>query len=121
MDIADLACCAARQLHLGHGTVSLGTSLAQVRWDGTDGIGDDSELSWAFVGGGRWFLDTEQRNYLGFGGSFGDGQTGNQINLIYHFAPEFLIGGEYVIAQRENTNGADGTAQRIQFSTMYSF
>ena len=173
----------------GHGTVSLGTSIAQVRWDGADGTSDDSELGWTFVGGGRWFLDTAQRNYLGFGGSYGYGQTGNQINLIeagavnaliepdgsldllrswnaqlalhyefsqqwstnwsvayggtnpdetlfpnalkasgaahanliYHFAPEFLIGGEYMIGQRENANGADGTAQRIQFSAMYSF
>ena len=173
----------------GHGTVSLGTSIAQVRWDGADGTSDGSELSWALVGGGRWFLDTAQRNYLGFGGSYGYGQTGNQINLIeagavnallesdgsldllrswnaqlalhyefsqqwstnwsvayggtnpdetlfpnalkasgaahanliYHFSPEFLIGGEYMIGQRENANGADGTAQRIQFSAMYSF
>ncbi|MEE4264067.1 MAG: hypothetical protein V2I56_15370, partial [Desulfobacteraceae bacterium] len=173
----------------GRGTVSLGTSLAQVRWDGTGGIGDDSELSWSVVGGGRWFLDAKKRNYLGFGGSFGKGASSNQINLIeggavnallepdgsldllrgwnahlalhyefsqhwstnwsvayggtnpnetlfpnalrasgsahanliYHFTPEFLIGGEYMIGQRENANGADGTAQRIQFSTMYSF
>ena len=42
-------------------------------------------------------------------------------NLIWHIAPEFLVGAEYMIGQRENANGADGIAQRIQFSTMYSF
>ena len=51
-----------------HGTVSLGTNLAQVRWDGTNGISNDAELSWAFIGGGRWFLDAENRHYIGFGG-----------------------------------------------------
>lgn len=172
-----------------HGTVSLGTSLAQVRWDGTDGIADSSELSWAFVGGARLFLDAENRHYLGFGGSYGKGQTSNQINLIegsaaiaylkpdgsldllnswnatlslhyefsqqwstnwsvayggtnpdetlfanalkgsgaahanliWHLAPEFLVGVEYMIGKRENADGADGTAHRVQFSTMYSF
>jgi hypothetical protein len=171
------------------GTVSLGTSLAQVRWDGTDGIGDESELSLAIVGGGRLYLDSANRHYLGFGGSYGKGAASNQINLIesgatnaflkpdgsldlpnnwnaqlaFHYefsekwstnwsfayggtnpdetlfpnalkasgaghanliwnlAPEFLIGAEYMIGERENANGTDGTAQRIQFSTMYSF
>ena len=173
----------------GRGTVSLGTSLAQVRWDGTDGIDDDSELAWAFVVGGRFYLDAANRHYLGFGGSYGYGQSGNQINLleagaanavleldgsldlqrswntqlalhyeisqqwstnwsvayggtdpdealfpnalkasgaghanlIWNLAPEFLIGAEYMIGERENANGADGIAHRIQFSTMYSF
>ena len=172
-----------------HGTVSLGTNLAQVRWDGTDGIGDDAALSWAFVGGGRWYLDAENRHYLGFGGSYGYGQSASQINLIeagaanavleldgsldlqrsrntqlalhyeisqqwstnwsvayggtdpdealfpnalkasgavhanliWHLAPEFLVGAEYMVGERENANGADGIAHRIQFSTMYSF
>jgi hypothetical protein len=171
------------------GTVSLGTSLAQVRWDGTEGIGDESEMSWAVVGGGRLYLDSANRHYLGFGGSYGKGAASNQINLIeggaanaflkpdgsldllnnwdvqlalhyefsekwstnwsiayggtdpdetlfpnalsasgaahanliWNLAPEFLIGAEYMIGERENANGADGTAQRIQFSAMYSF
>ena len=170
------------------GTVGLGASLVQVNWEGSDGISDYSDLGWAFVGGGRWYLDAANRTYLGFGGSYGYGEAGNQINLIegnianavllpngldllnnwnvqlalhyefseqwstnwsiayggtnpnealfpnalkasgaahanliYHFAPEFLIGGEYMIGELENANGADGTAQRIQFSAMYSF
>lgn len=157
-----------------------------MRWDGTDGIADSSELGWAFVGGGPLYLDAENRHYLGFGGSYGKCQTSNQINLnegstavaflgpdgsldlqnswnaqlalhyefsekwstnwsfayggtdsdetlfpnalkgsgaahanlIYHFALEFLIGGEYMIGELENANGANGTAQRIQFSAM---
>jgi hypothetical protein len=171
------------------GTLSLGTSLAQMRWDGTDGIGDESKLSWAIVGGGRLYLDSANRHYLGFGGSYGHGTASNLINLIeggaanaflkpsgslhlldnwngqlalhyefskkwstnwniayggtnpdktlfpnalkgsgaahanliYQFAPEFLIGAEYMIGIRKNADGADGTAQRIQFSAMYSF
>ena len=42
-------------------------------------------------------------------------------NLIWHLAPEFLVGAEYMVGERENANGADGIAHRIQFSTMYSF
>ena len=42
-------------------------------------------------------------------------------NLIWHLAPEFLVGAEYMIGKRENANETDGSAQRLQFSTMYSF
>jgi hypothetical protein len=172
-----------------HGTVSLGTNLAQVRWDGTNGISNDAELSWAFIGGGRLYLDAANHHYFALGGSYGYGQSANQINLIeagaanavikpdggldlqknwnahlalhyefshqwktnwsvayggtnpdealfpnalkasgsahanliWHIAPEFLVGIEYMIGQRENANDLDGTAQRIQFSAMYSF
>lgn len=171
------------------GTISLGTSLAQVRWDGTDGVGDDSEISWGVVGGGRLYLDSENKHYLGIAGSYSHGTIVNTINLaeggavnallrpdgtfdllkswnahialhyefsrqwstnwsaayggtnpdetlfpdaiagsgaghanlIWNIAPEFLVGIEYMIGQRENANDLDGTAQRIQFSTMYSF
>ena len=172
-----------------YGTFSLGTSLAQLRWDGTDGIDDSSALTWSLVGGGRIYLKKVKSSFLGFGGSYGEGSSASQINLleagaangvlqqdgslellenwnvqvslhhefskkwstngivayggtdpdqdlfpnalkasgsahanlIYHFAPEFLIGGEYMIGKRENADNADGTAQRIQFSAMYSF
>lgn len=172
-----------------HGSLSLGTNIGQVRWNGTDGVGDDSEISWGVVGGGRLYLDSENKHYLGFAGSYSHGTIVNTINLaeggavnallrpdgtfdllkswnahialhyefsrhwstnwsaayggtnpddtlfpdaiagsgsghanlIWNIAPEFLVGIEYMIGQRENANDLDGTAQRIQFSTMYSF
>ena len=172
-----------------HGSLSLGTNIGQVRWNGTDGVGDDSEIGWGVVGGGRLYLDSENKHYLGFAGSYSHGTIVNTINLaegsavnallrpdgtvdllkswnahialhyefsrhwstnwsvayggtnpddtlfpnalkasgavhanlIWHLAPEFLVGAEYMVGERENANGADGIAQRIQFSTMYSF
>ena len=49
------------------------------------------------------------------------GSGAAHVNLIRKISPEFLIGAEYMIGRRENANDADGTAQRIQFSSMYSF
>jgi len=43
------------------------------------------------------------------------------LNLIRHIAPEFLVGAEVMYGERVNTDGADGTATRIQFSAMFSF
>jgi hypothetical protein len=43
------------------------------------------------------------------------------VNLIYHFAPEFLVGVEFMTGRRVNTDDADGRAERLQFSAMYSF
>jgi hypothetical protein len=42
-------------------------------------------------------------------------------NLIWHISPEFLVSAEYMIGKRKNADGADGRAQRVQFSAMYSF
>jgi hypothetical protein len=43
------------------------------------------------------------------------------VNLIYHFAPEFLVGIEFMTGRRVNTDDADGRANRLQLSAMYSF
>ncbi len=43
------------------------------------------------------------------------------LNLIRHIAPEFLVGAEVMYGERVNTDDADGTATRIQFSAMFSF
>jgi hypothetical protein len=171
----------------GNGFV--GGSLSQLRWDGTDGVPDDTAPTWAFVTAWRIGLGSEDKSYVGLGGSFGDGQGSNTINLIeggaanavlspdgtlepmkfwsaqaalhyefseawstnfnvawgaldpvpfrnpntlkasgaghvnvtYHFAPEFLVGVELMTGRRVNTDGADGRANRLQLSAMYSF
>jgi hypothetical protein len=42
-------------------------------------------------------------------------------NLIWSPVKQMDIGGEFLWGQRENKNGAVGTARRIQFSTKYLF
>ena len=43
------------------------------------------------------------------------------LNLIRHIAPEFLVGAEVMYGERVNTDDAEGSATRIQFSAMFSF
>jgi len=167
----------------------IGGSLSQLRWDGTDGVPDDTAPTWAFVTAWHIDLGSEDKSYVGLGGSVGDGQGSNTINLIeggaanavlspdgtlepmkfwsaqaalhyefseawstnlnvawgtldpvpfrnpdalkasgaahvnviYHFAPEFLVGVELMTGRRVNTDDADGRANRLQLSAMYSF
>jgi opacity protein-like surface antigen len=50
-----------------------------------------------------------------------EGGGAAHVNLIYDLTDRLRFGGEYMIGTRENVNGADGQAQRIQFMSMYSF
>ncbi len=58
-----------------------------------------------------------------------DGQPGSALestnyfaaNLIYHLMKGTFIGVEYLRGTREDFNGADGTANRLQMSVRYSF
>ncbi len=58
-----------------------------------------------------------------------DGQPGNSFNrtnyfaanLIWHFMPNAFAGIEYLYGTRTNKDGADGEANRFQFSMKYSF
>jgi hypothetical protein len=43
------------------------------------------------------------------------------INLIYSPLPKLDVGAEYRWAQRELENGDDGSLNRLQFMTKYSF
>lgn len=170
------------------GSISFGGSMAQLRWDGADGVGDDDALQYDLVLGARVFLDAKHRTYAGLAGSWGCGSGGNivafigqeanavlrqdgtldtmqawnlslafhhawsekfssnlafatawikpsrwrtddaiktvaaaHVNLIWEPFPEFRTGIEFMIGRRENTDGKDGTARRIQFMTMFSF
>jgi hypothetical protein len=42
-------------------------------------------------------------------------------NLLWNFAERALVGAEYLWGLREDLDGADGTANRIQFSVKYTF
>lgn len=58
-----------------------------------------------------------------------DGQPGSALessnyfaaNLIYHVMKGTFVGVEYLRGTREDFNGADGSANRLQFSVRYSF
>ncbi|HEY3385057.1 MAG TPA: DcaP family trimeric outer membrane transporter [Saprospiraceae bacterium] len=43
------------------------------------------------------------------------------VNLLWHFTEKAFAGIEYLHGLREDISGADGTADRIQFSMKYSF
>jgi hypothetical protein len=48
------------------------------------------------------------------------GRSGH-VNLVYDLTERFRVGAEYMIGTLENVNEARGQAQRIQFTSMYSF
>ncbi len=58
-----------------------------------------------------------------------DGQPGSALestnyfaaNLIYHLMEGTFVGVEYLRGKREDVNGADGTANRLQMSVRHSF
>ena len=58
-----------------------------------------------------------------------DGQPGSALessnyfaaNLVYHLMKGTFVGVEYLRGKREDFNGADGNANRLQFSVRYSF
>jgi hypothetical protein len=171
----------------GNGFV--GGSVSQLRWDGAEGVPDDTALAWALVTAWRLNLGSGSKSYMGLGGSYGDGAGSNtvslieggaanavlqpdgtldtmkfwsaqaslhyefseewstnlslawaaldpvplrdpdalkasgavHVNVIRHFAPEFLVGIEFMTGRRVNTDDADGRAERLQLSAMYSF
>ncbi len=50
-------------------------------------------------------------------------KRGNYLatNLIWHFIPKAFVGVEYLHGTRTDKNGADGSANRMQFSVKYTF
>jgi hypothetical protein len=173
----------------GQGLVTVGSSLTQLRWDGTQGVSNATATQWALVMGSRFYLDSQRRHYLGLGGAYGDGAARNiislaeadvpsailradgsletlrawnamvalhwiwsqalssnfsyawseinpsgqlpattmkaggsaHVNLIWEVKAPFKVGLEYMVGRRENVDNAHGTAQRVQFMTMFSF
>ena len=73
------------------GILTLGGSLAQLRWDGDAGVADETALQWAGVLGSRIYLDHEKRHYLGLSGSFGDGSAPNIISLLEGNVPGAIL------------------------------
>jgi len=66
----------------GGGNGFIGGSLSQLRWDGADGVPDDTAPAWALVTAWRLSVGSAGESYLGLGGSIGDGAGANAINLI---------------------------------------
>ena len=42
-------------------------------------------------------------------------------NLIWHFTPKAFVGVEYLYGEREDKDGSEGYANRLQFSVKYVF
>lgn len=172
------------------GVITLGSSLAQLRFDGGGGTGDTSELAWAVVTGGRLYFGPGKRHWLGFGGSYGEGTAQNIIafanggvpnaainadgsleltrnwsallgvhlkwtdlwssnisyaagrisdvpalfdpdylrdgraihaNLIYKLSNVVTTGIEFMAGERQNVDGEEGSAERLQASIFYYF
>ena len=174
---------------IGRALFTLGGSLAQLRWDGDNGVSDAQALQWAVVFATRFYLDSHRRHYFGLNSSFGEGSAANiislaegsvpgavlgsdgsldtlyawnvapalhfqltqrlssnlayawshvessslrmpdemegggagHVNLVYDLTERLRFGAEYMIGTRQNVNGAEGHAQRMQFMAMYSF
>ncbi|GAB3104307.1 DcaP family trimeric outer membrane transporter [Pseudomaricurvus hydrocarbonicus] len=169
---------------------STGASITQLRFDGSEGVGDSEELAYTATTAGRVYLDKNKNNWFGFGFGYQSGSINDVItfanagipnaaidsegdldlakawntqlglhwawnqslssnfsyayakitdvpeafdpdwikvgaavhaNLIYKYDEQLSLGIEVMHGERENVNGRDGDAQRIQFSTFYYY
>lgn len=75
----------------GRGVVTVGGSVGQNRWDGNNGVGDATTVRWSVVTGGRVYLDSDLRHYLGFGASYGEGAPGAIISLAEAGTPSAVL------------------------------
>lgn len=62
-----------------HGVFSAGAAVNEVRWDGTNGVGNESKLGWTTVIGSRVYLDTDNLNFLGFNAGYTHGTVADII------------------------------------------
>ncbi len=77
-----------------HGVVSVGGALNQVRFDGTDGVGDESKLGWTTVIGSRIYLDPGNRHFLGFNAGYTSGTVTDIIAFANAGTPNAALDGD---------------------------
>jgi hypothetical protein len=77
---------------IGAALFTLGGSVAQLRWDGNNGVGDAQALQWALVFGTRIYLDRDRKSYFGLDATYGDGTAGNIISLAEGRVPGGVLG-----------------------------
>ena len=89
-----------------HGVVSVGGALNQVRFDGTDGVGNESELGWTTVVGSRIYLDPGNRHFLGFNAGYTNGTVRDIIAFANAGTPNAALteDGQLELAKGWNAN-----------------
>ena len=89
-----------------HGVFSVGAALNEVRFDGTDGLDDESELGWTAVVGSRIYLDAENQHFLGFNAGYTSGTVSDIIAFANAGTPNAALdeNGGLDLAEGWNAN-----------------
>ncbi|RLQ20664.1 hypothetical protein DWB85_16160 [Seongchinamella sediminis] len=89
-----------------HGVVSVGAALNEVRFNGKHGQDDASELGWTAVIGSRFYLDPDNRHFLGFNAGYTDGTVADIIAFANAGTPNAALteDGELELATGWNAN-----------------
>lgn len=89
-----------------HGVISVGAALNEVRFDGKHGQDDASELGWTAVIGSRFYLDPDNRHFLGFNAGYTDGTVADIIAFANAGTPNAALNedGELDLATGWNAN-----------------
>ena len=59
----------------------IGGSVSQLRWDGNEGVSNDTVPAWSLVTAWHMDIDSDKKSYIGFGGAIGDGSGANVISF----------------------------------------
>jgi hypothetical protein len=76
----------------GRALFTLGGALAQLRWDGNQGVADAQALQWSLVFGTRIYLGPDRKHFFVLNSSYGDGSAGNIISLAAGKVPGGVLG-----------------------------
>ncbi|TGD71310.1 hypothetical protein E4634_18740 [Mangrovimicrobium sediminis] len=89
-----------------HGVLSVGGAVNEVRFDGTDGLGDESELGWSAVLGSRIYLDPDNQHFLGFNAGYTNGTVADIIAFANDGTPNAALdeNGNLDLAEGWNAN-----------------
>ncbi len=89
-----------------HGVLSVGGAINEVRFDGTDGLDDESELGWSAVLGSRIYLDPDNQHFLGFNAGYTHGTVADIIAFANDGTPNAAIdeNGNLDLAEGWNAN-----------------
>ena len=84
---------------------STGAAVTQVRFDGSDGVGDSTELAFTVTTAGRAYLDSSKGNWFGFGFGYQSGSITDVITFANAGTPNAAIdaNGDLELAKGWNT------------------
>ncbi|WOJ95137.1 hypothetical protein R0135_08170 [Congregibacter variabilis] len=88
------------------GVLSVGASVNEVRFDGSDGLEDRSELGWTTVLGSRVYLRADQPHFLGFNAGYTKGTLSDIIAFANAGTPNAALSteGNLELAEGWNAN-----------------